>query len=94
MNRRADRIAAALAAAFPLAEVEVVDDSHRHAGHAGAAPGGETHYNVRVVSPAFAGMNRVARSRAAHEALAAEFASGLHALALTLKTPEEMAAAR
>jgi BolA protein len=39
-------------------------------------------------------MNRVARSRAAHEALAAEFASGLHALALTLKTPEEMAAAR
>jgi BolA protein len=94
MNRRADRIAAALAAAFLPAEVEVVDDSHRHAGHAGAAPGGETHYNVRVVSPAFAGMNRVARSRAAHEALAAEFASGLHALALTLKTPEEMAAAR
>jgi BolA protein len=94
MNRRADRIAAALAAAFPLAEVEVVDDSHRHAGHAGAAPGGETHYTVRVVSPAFAGMNRVARSRAAHEALAAEFASGLHALALTLKTPDEMAAAR
>jgi len=94
MNRRADRIAAALAAAFPPAEVEVLDDSHRHAGHAGAAPGGETHYTVRVVSPAFAGMNRVARSRAAHEALAAEFASGLHALGLTLKTPEEMAAAR
>jgi stress-induced morphogen len=92
MNRRADRIAAALSAAFSPAEVEVADDSHRHAGHAGAAPGGETHYSVRVVSPAFAGMNRVARSRAAHEALAAEFASGLHALALTLKTPEEMAA--
>lgn len=91
MNRRADRIAAALSAAFSPAEVEVVDDSHRHAGHAGAAPGGETHYSVRVVSSAFAGMNRVARSRAAHEALAAEFASGLHALALTLKTPEEMA---
>lgn len=94
MNRRADRIAAALSAAFPPAEVEVVDDSHRHAGHAGAAPGGETHYNVRVVSPAFAGLNRVARSRAVHAALAAEFAGGLHALALTLKTPEEMAAAR
>ncbi len=94
MNRRADRIAAALTAAFPPAEVEVVDDSHRHAGHAGAAPGGETHYNVRVVSPAFAGLNRVARSRAVHEILAAEFASGLHALALTLKTPEEIAAAR
>ena len=89
MPDRATRIAAALHAAFPPAEVQVVDDSHRHAGHAGAAPGGETHYNVRVVSPAFAGMNRVARSRAAHDALAAEFAGGLHALALTLRTPEE-----
>ena len=89
MPDRAARIAAALNAAFPPAEVQVVDDSHRHAGHAGAAPGGETHYSVRVVSPAFAGMNRVARSRAVHEALAAEFAGGMHALALTLKTPEE-----
>ena len=89
MPDRATRIAAALNAAFPPAEVQVVDDSHRHAGHAGAAPGGETHYSVRVVSPAFAGMNRVARSRAVHEALAAEFAGGLHALALTLRTPEE-----
>ena len=86
---RADRIAAALRAAFPPAEVTVADDSHRHAGHAGAAPGGETHYSVRVVSPAFAGMNRVARSRAVHKVLAGEFASGLHALALALKTPEE-----
>ena len=89
MPDRAARIAAALNAAFTPAEVQVVDDSHRHAGHAGAAPGGETHYSVRVVSPAFAGMNRVARSRAVHEALAAEFAGGLHALALTLRTPEE-----
>jgi BolA protein len=87
--RRADRIEAALLAAFPAAEVTVVDDSHRHAGHAGARPGGETHYSVRVVSPAFAGMNRVARSRAVHEALAAEFGTGLHALALTLRTPDE-----
>ncbi|MGG5817227.1 BolA family protein [Falsiroseomonas sp. HW251] len=89
MTRRADRIAETLRASFPPAEVAVVDDSHRHAGHAGAAPGGETHYSVRVVSPAFAGMNRVARSRAVHEALAAEFKGGLHALALTLRTPEE-----
>ncbi|HEV7264841.1 MAG TPA: BolA family protein [Falsiroseomonas sp.] len=88
-HRRADRIAEALRAAFPSAKVTVSDDSHRHAGHAGAAPGGETHYSVRVVSSAFAGMNRVARSRAAHEALAAEFAGGLHALALELRTPEE-----
>jgi stress-induced morphogen len=89
MNQRSERILAALRAAFPPAEVEVVDDSHRHAGHAGAAPGGETHYTVRVISPAFAGMSRVARSRAVHDALAAEFAAGLHALALNLKTPEE-----
>jgi stress-induced morphogen len=90
MTRRADRIAKAIRASFPPAEVEVADDSHRHAGHAGAAPGGETHYSVLVVSPAFAGMNRVARSRAVHAVLAAEFATGLHALALTLRTPEEV----
>jgi BolA protein len=57
MTQRADRIAdRADRAAFAQAEVQVVtDDSHRHAGHAGAAPGGETHYSVRLVSPAFAG---------------------------------------
>lgn len=90
-SRRADRIRDSLAAAFSPALIEVQDDSHRHAGHAGAAPGGETHYAVRIVSPAFAGMARLARSRAVHEALAAELAGGLHALALTLKTPEEAA---
>jgi BolA protein len=89
MTNRADRIAATLRTAFAPAEVEVVDDSHRHAGHAGAAPGGETHYSVRVVSAAFGGMNRVARSRAVHDALAAEFAGGMHALALVLRTPDE-----
>ena len=89
MTTRADRIRQALEAAFPPARVSVADDSHRHAGHAGAAPGGETHYTVTVVSPAFAGLSRVARSRAAHAALAAEFGSGLHALSLQLATPEE-----
>jgi BolA protein len=91
MTDRATRIRASLSAAFDPAEVAVQDDSHLHAGHAGAQPGGETHYSVRVVSPAFAGMSRVARSRAAHAALAAEFQSGLHALALRLLTPEEAA---
>jgi BolA family transcriptional regulator, general stress-responsive regulator len=88
-SSRAERIRAALLAAFPLAEVEVVDDSHRHAGHAGARPEGETHYAVRVVSPAFAGLSRVSRSRAAHAALTAEFGSGMHALSLRLQTPDE-----
>ncbi len=89
---RADRIRTLLAERFPPAEVRVQDDSHRHAGHGGARPEGETHYSVLVISPAFAGMARLARSRAAHEALAAEFDTGLHALSLRLLTPEEAAA--
>jgi BolA protein len=91
MTTRADRIRRAIEARFSPAEVAVRDDSAEHAGHAGAAPGGETHYSLLVVSPAFAGMSRVARARAVHAALADEFASGLHALALTLRTPEEAA---
>jgi BolA protein len=89
---RAHRIEAALRAAFAPVEVAVQDDSHRHAGHAGARPEGETHYSVRIVAAAFAGQSRVARSRAVHAALAAEFGAGLHALALRLLTPEEAAA--
>ena len=90
---RAERIRRALLSAFPAAEVEVVDDSHRHAGHAGARPEGETHYSVRVVSAAFAGLGRVARSRAAHAALDAEFGAGMHALSLRLLAPDEADAA-
>jgi BolA protein len=83
----------ALTREFAPRLLHITDDSARHAGHAGAQPGGETHYSVLLVAEAFRGMNRVARSRAVHAALAAEFASGLHALALTLRTPEEHAAA-
>lgn len=90
MNR-AERIRTTIESSFAPDVVEVIDDSHRHAGHAGARPEGETHYRLRIVSPAFAGMSRVARSRAVHEALAAEFRSGLHALSLSLSTPEEAA---
>jgi len=91
MTDRADRIAATLAARFTPTDLRVIDDSARHAGHAGAAPGGQTHYSVLLVSAAFEGLPRVARSREVHEALAAEFAGGLHALALTLRTPAEQA---
>jgi BolA protein len=94
MMPRADRIRALLTDAFAPAEIVIQDDSHRHAGHAGAAPGGQTHYTVQVVSPAFAGMSRVARSRAVHGALQAEFGSGLHALSLRLMTPDEAGAAQ
>jgi len=86
---RAGRLRAALLAAFPGAEVAVRDDSAQHAGHSGARPGGETHFAVRVVAPGFAGMGRVARSRAVHAALAAEFGGGMHALALELRAPGE-----
>ena len=86
---RAARLEAVLTQAFSPTLLRVVDDSARHTGHAGAQPGGETHYNVLLVSEAFRGMGRVARSRAVHHALAAEFAGGMHALSLVLRTPEE-----
>ena len=84
-----ERIRAALLAALAPAVVEIVDDSARHAGHAGARPGGETHYTVLAVSPRFAGLSRVARHRLVHEALEGEFGAGLHALALVLRAPGE-----
>jgi BolA protein len=89
MTSRADRIEAVLRQDFRPTEFRLADDSARHHGHAGAAPGGETHYSLLLVAEAFRGQSRVARSRAVHAALAAEFAGGLHALALTLRTPEE-----
>jgi stress-induced morphogen len=89
---RAARLEAALTAAFAPVVLRIQDDSARHAGHAGAQPGGQTHYSVLLVSAAFAGMPRVARSRAVHAVLKREFAEGMHALALTLRSPEEFAA--
>jgi BolA protein len=90
-DSRAKRIQAILEAAFASSQVVVQDDSAQHAGHAGARPGGQTHYSVTIVSAAFAGQSRVARSRAVHDLLAGEFDTGLHALALRLMTPEEAA---
>ena len=92
MTPRASRLQAVLTREFSPALLRIVDDSARHAGHAGARPGGETHYSVLLVADAFQAMTRVARSRAVHAVLEAEFAGGLHALALTLRTPEEHAA--
>ena len=86
---RADRLHAVLTKALNPSTLEVVDDSARHAGHAGAHEGGETHYSVLVVSDRFLGKSRVARSREVHELLKPEFDAGLHALGLTLKAPGE-----
>lgn len=93
MTTRATRLEATLTRVFAPTVLRISDDSARHAGHAGAQPGGQTHYTVLLVSAAFRGLSRVARSRAVHAALDEEFATGMHALALTLRTPEEHAAA-
>ncbi|MEQ8817388.1 MAG: BolA family protein [Thalassobaculum sp.] len=85
-----DTLAAKLTAAFAPVRLEVVDDSHRHAGHAGARPGGETHFNVEMVSAAFAGKSRVERHRMVHAVLAEELRDSVHALALKLEAPDGM----
>ena len=87
MTDRAERIATILTAAFAPSILEIADDSARHAGHAGAREGGQTHYTVTIESAAFAGLNRVARHRLVTDALAPEFAGGLHALSLRLRAP-------
>ena len=69
--------------------LEVVDESDRHAGHAGASPAGETHFRVAIVAAAFEGMNRVSRHRAVTSALATEFETGLHALSIQANSPSE-----
>lgn len=86
---RSERIEQILRDSFAPTDLAVNDDSAMHAGHSGAAAGGETHYQVTMVSPAFTGQSRVARSRAVHDALAAEFRTGLHALSLRLRAPGE-----
>ena len=85
----ADTIRDKLTAAFAPRELEVVDESARHEGHAGAQPGGETHFNVRIVSNAFEGLGRVERQRRVYAALADELKARVHALSLTTLTPAE-----
>ena len=81
MNR-SERIRDILAETFTPSALDVIDDSHKHAGHAGARPEGETHYTVKITSAAFEGMNRVAVQRAVMAALQEEFETGLHALSI------------
>ena len=88
-SRVADRIRRKLDAALQPTRLEIVDDSHRHAGHSHAPEGGESHFNVEIVSGAFAGQNRVARQRRIYAILAEELAGPVHALALPALTPDE-----
>jgi BolA family transcriptional regulator, general stress-responsive regulator len=84
-----ERIVARLTAALNPILLNVVDESDRHAGHAGAREGGGTHYRVRVVSTQFEHKSRVERHRLIYDLLSAEFADGLHALALIAQAPGE-----
>jgi BolA protein len=74
---------------FTPTRLVIVDESHRHAGHAGARPEGETHFAVTLTSAAFSGLGRIARQRLVYEALKQELAASVHALSLTTLTPDE-----
>jgi BolA protein len=69
--------------------LQVNDESHQHAGHSGWREGGETHFRIDVVSPAFAGKTRIERHRIVNSVLAPAFEQGLHALAIDARAPEQ-----
>ena len=84
----AEQIRARLTDALAPLELEIVDQSHLHAGHAGAPEGGESHFRIRVVSAEFTGKTRVARQRMVNSILVAELAGPIHALSMDLQAPE------
>ena len=83
-----DRITKKLTEAFSPTDLSVADESHLHAGHAGARPEGETHFRVKVVAEAFRGKPLVQRHRMINETLAEELAGPVHALAIRADVPE------
>ncbi len=85
----AERIEAKLRESFAPERLEIVDESHKHEGHAGWREGGETHFHVTVISEAFAGQSRLERQRAVYAALADQLAGGVHALQITARAPGE-----
>ncbi len=90
----ADKITEAIEAGLSPEQFEIVDESALHAGHAGARPGGETHYRITVVASAFEGLSRVKRQQRVYGLLDDAFDAGLHALAMTTLTPDEAAKRR
>ncbi|KAB1213157.1 SufE-like protein, chloroplastic [Morella rubra] len=88
---RANRIKATLQSALEATALEIDDVSYQHAGHAAvrSTAEGETHFNVKIVSPKFDGQSLVKRHRLVYDALAEELQSGLHALSIVAKTPQE-----
>ena len=84
-----DTIRRKLTDGFAPSLLEIEDESASHAGHSGSRPGGETHFRVRIVSPAFEGVSRVERQRRIYAALADELKTQVHALVLSALTPAE-----
>ena len=87
--RTADLITKKLTEAFAPQSLNVEDESHKHEGHAGSRPGGQTHYRVYIVSPAFKGKTRLERHRMINRILSDELAGGIHALAIHAAAPGE-----
>jgi BolA protein len=75
--------------AFIPESLDVQDESHLHEGHAGHRPGGETHFRVYIVSPAFKGKSRIERHRMINTALDSELKGSVHALAIQAQAPGE-----
>jgi BolA family transcriptional regulator, general stress-responsive regulator len=88
MNTR-NAIINKLREAFAPESLAVEDESHLHEGHAGHRPGGETHFRVYIVSPAFKGKSRIERHRLINAALASELEGSVHALAIHAQAPGE-----
>ncbi|MFN7400872.1 MAG: BolA family protein [Alphaproteobacteria bacterium] len=76
-----------LKAAFSPISLTVVDDSAKHAGHAGARPGGKTHFSIAIEAEAFRGKSRIEAHRMVYAALDGLFEQGLHALAIEVRAP-------
>ena len=87
--RTADVMSQKLTEAFTPQSLNVIDESHLHAGHSGAREGGQTHYRVYIVSDAFKGKTRIQRHRMINLALATELAGSVHALAIHAAAPGE-----
>jgi len=88
MSRRIEQMRQCLAALHP-SSMEIVDESHKHAGHAGARAGGG-HYLLQITSPEFSGKNKMARHRMIYSALAEMMKRDIHALTIDAKTPGEI----
>lgn len=78
-----------LTEAFQPEKLTVTDESHKHAGHAGARPQGESHFHVHIVADHFNGMSRVKRQQAIYKILSEEMQTDIHALALLVKGSDE-----